>query len=184
MHLWFADKKNYKEVVKKIKLIESYIDANKIKREPIVFRIKDTHTFFAKRDIEIYFPFDKSIKLIYEKFRSNLEKNGLFSKNCRIKIQIGNLKKSFFNSNVIGNLMKKQIEDRIPFRKVLQDSLRIVKKEKIKGIKLQISGRLNGNEIARTEWIKYGQIPLHSIKTNIDYFSCRTFLIYYITRNK
>lgn len=94
----------------------------------------------------------------------------------RVKILKENLKKNELNSDIIANLMKKQIEDRIPFRKVLQNSLKNAKKGKIKGIKLQISGRLNGNEIARTEWVKYGQISLHSLRTNIDYFSCRTFL--------
>nr|AEW13027.1 ribosomal protein S3 [Strombomonas acuminata] len=49
----------------------------------------------------------------------------------------------------------------------------IVKAQKagVKGIKVQIAGRLNGAEIARTEWVREGQVPLHTLKANIDYCS-------------
>jgi small subunit ribosomal protein S3 len=45
-----------------------------------------------------------------------------------------------------------------------------------KGIKIQVSGRLNGAEIARTEWKKYGKIPLHTLNADIDYsqYDCKT----------
>ena len=148
-----------------------------VKKELIFIRIKQISRFFSKKEMDIYLNSNKNIRLIYENLKLNMEKNKIYVKNFCIKALVENLKKIRFNSDIVGSLMKKQIEDRIPFKKVLQNSLKLSKKEKLKGIKLQISGRLNGNEIARTEWIKYGQIPLHSFRTNIDYCSCITFLI-------
>lgn len=55
----------------------------------------------------------------------------------------------------------------------------IMKAQKVgvKGVKIQIAGRLNGAEIARTEWIREGQVPLHTLKANIDYCNYRALEI-------
>lgn len=77
----------------------------------------------------------------------------------------------YSSSSSISYYMKQQLENRIPFRKVLNSVINKVKElnKSIKGIKVQISGRLNGAEIARTEWIRKGQVPLHTLSANIDY---------------
>ena len=62
-----------------------------------------------------------------------------------------------------------QLENRIPFRRAMKRILEYVQKEKIQGIKIQIAGRLNGAEIARTEWVREGRVPLQTLKANIDY---------------
>ena len=73
------------------------------------------------------------------------------------------------NSKIIAGRIKQQLEQRVPFKRVMNAAVAKAQQSKIKGIKVQIAGRLNGAEIARTEWIREGQIPLHTIKANIDY---------------
>lgn len=75
------------------------------------------------------------------------------------------------NSRFLAEFMRQQLEKRTPFRRVMKATILKAQKAGAKGIKVQISGRLNGNEIARTEWVREGQVPLHTLKANIDYFN-------------
>lgn len=81
-----------------------------------------------------------------------------------------NLTKTIFNSSLlIAKYIGGQLEKRVPFRRVLNQTLKQAESNQIKGIKIEISGRLNGNEIARSEWKRVGSIPLHTLTANIDY---------------
>ena len=62
-----------------------------------------------------------------------------------------------------------QLKNRVSFRKAMKKAIELTKKADIKGIKIQISGRLAGKEIARAECIKKGRLPLQTIRTKIDY---------------
>lgn len=85
-------------------------------------------------------------------------------------------------SSFIAFYIKEQLEKRVPFRKLMKLAISKVKQSNstIKGIKVQISGRLNGAEIARTEWVREGQIPLHTLRANIDYSFNKARLIFKI----
>ena len=63
------------------------------------------------------------------------------------------------------------LEKRKSFRKVVKKATEELMKlkSKVKGVKIQVSGRLNGAEIARTEWVKSGRVPLQTLRANIDY---------------
>lgn len=74
------------------------------------------------------------------------------------------------NSRVLTDFIREQLEKRVPFRRVMKNAVMKAQKSGVKGIKVQVAGRLNGAEIARTEWIREGQVPLHTLKANIDYF--------------
>lgn len=80
------------------------------------------------------------------------------------------------NPRFLAEFVRQQLEKRVPFRKVMKNAIMRAQKAGIKGIKIQISGRLNGVEIARTEWVREGQVPLHTIKANIDYCNYRALL--------
>lgn len=73
------------------------------------------------------------------------------------------------HADLVADMLVLQLENRIPFRRAMKRILEYVQKEKIQGIKIQIAGRLNGAEIARTEWIREGRVPLQTLKANIDY---------------
>jgi small subunit ribosomal protein S3 len=69
----------------------------------------------------------------------------------------------------VADFLVEQLQKRIPFRRAMKQALQRVQRAKVKGIKIQISGRLNGAEIARSEWIRDGRVPLQTLRANIDY---------------
>jgi small subunit ribosomal protein S3 len=79
---------------------------------------------------------------------------------------------------ILAEFMRQQLEKRVPFRRVMKTAILKAQKAGVKGIKVQVAGRLNGAEIARTEWVREGQVPLHTLRANIDYCSYKARLIY------
>ena len=71
-----------------------------------------------------------------------------------------------------------QLEKRAPFRRAIRQALRSAQKAGAVGIKVQIAGRLNGAEIARSEWAREGRVPLHTIRADIDYATARAQTVY------
>lgn len=79
------------------------------------------------------------------------------------------IKNSFEDAALIAKYIGEQLEKRIPFRRVIKQTIKKVQYTSIKGLKIQVSGRLNGIDIARSEWKREGKIPLHTLKAKIDY---------------
>lgn len=77
------------------------------------------------------------------------------------------------NPKVLANLVVQQLEKRVPFRRIMRSVIVKAQKAGVKGIKVQIAGRLNGAEIARTEWVREGKMPLHTLSANINFSSCK-----------
>lgn len=114
------------------------------------------------------------IKNYRKKYFSNiLEKASnlttLYSKNPKIIIQVFELINPDTNVYYLADFLTAQIEKRIAFRRAIKKTLRIAQKAKVAGIKIQIAGRLNGAEIARSEWIREGRIPLQTLQADIYY---------------
>lgn len=78
----------------------------------------------------------------------------------------------------IAFFIKSELEKRLPFRRAMKKSLRLAKAKGVKGMKIQISGRLNGAEIARREWERFGAVSLQSLRSKIDYTECVAHTIY------
>ncbi len=79
---------------------------------------------------------------------------------------------------LLADFIVDQLERRVPFRRVLRLAVQRAKQVHVKGIKIQISGRLNGAEIARSEWVRKGQVPLQTLKARMDYSCQRAQTIY------
>lgn len=75
------------------------------------------------------------------------------------------------DAQLISRLIAKQLEKREPFRRAMKAALTSITLQGVKGAKIQLSGRLNGAEMARTEEIRKGQVPLHTLRAKIDYSS-------------
>lgn len=88
------------------------------------------------------------------------------------------IKNQFINAMLIAKFISFQLKQRIPFRRIISIIFQNIKKIILKGIKIQLSGRLNGIEIARREWQLYKQVPLHTLIANIDYISYPVKTIY------
>nr|YP_010197224.1 ribosomal protein S3 [Crassiphycus crassissimus]UAD85028.1 ribosomal protein S3 [Crassiphycus crassissimus]UAD85231.1 ribosomal protein S3 [Crassiphycus crassissimus] len=70
---------------------------------------------------------------------------------------------------LIAEFIVQQLEKRIAFRRVIRQAIQRSQKAKNQGIKIQVSGRLNGAEIARSEWVREGRVPLQTLRAHIDY---------------
>jgi small subunit ribosomal protein S3 len=88
-------------------------------------------------------------------------------KNYSIGIKF--LKNPFEDATLISKYISEQLEKRIPFRRVVKQTIKKVQATTIKGIKIEVSGRLNGIDIARSEWKRDGKVPLHTLCAKIDY---------------
>jgi hypothetical protein len=84
-------------------------------------------------------------------------------------IEIKFIKNPFEDATLIAKFIADQLEKRTPFRRAVKQTIKKVQLTDIKGIKVEVSGRLNGNEIARSEWKREGKVPLHTLNAKIDY---------------
>ena len=106
-----------------------------------------------------------------ERLRNEL--NVLINKNRKspiaVSINIEQIDKLWLDARLVGREVARQLEERVPFRRAMKSAIRNVMKEGAQGVKVQVSGRLGGAEIARTETYKQGRTPLHTIRADIDY---------------
>ncbi len=100
-----------------------------------------------------------------EKIAAKMQK--LTDKNLQIKIK--EIKKSETNAQLIAQNVAKQLENRGAFRRVMKNAISRAVQANVQGIKIKCSGRLGGAEIARSEWMKEGRVPLHTLRSDIDY---------------
>lgn len=166
---WFA-KKNFREYLKqdvqirrhiKKKLRDAGIAAIDIERSSnsmnIIIHTSKPGVIIGRGGAEI-----EALKLeVYKKYLGN--------KKIKVNINIQEVQKPDMNAQLVCHNMVDQIEKRVPFRQVLKRTIESVKKAGAKGIKVSVAGRLNGAEIARTEKLAYGSLPLHTLRADIDY---------------
>ena len=111
-----------------------------------------------------------------ESLLKNIKK--LVNTNRQISINVIEIKKVNLNASLIGDLVVKQLEERVAFRRAIREALQAAQEENVKGIKIQVSGRLNGAEMARTEWIREGRVPLQTLRADINYCKKEANTIY------
>ena len=95
-----------------------------------------------------------------------------------LKVNIEEVRDVNLQAQVIANSIAEQIEKRVAFRKLMKQSLEQVMNAGAKGAKVAIGGRLNGAEIARTEHLALGKIPLHTLRADIDFARSTAFTTY------
>jgi small subunit ribosomal protein S3 len=92
------------------------------------------------------------------------------AKKIDLKIEAQEIKNFEESAALVSQNIAEQLEKRIPFRKVIKSMIDQTSKNKnIKGIKIEISGRLGGAEMSRREWLSKGTIPLHTLRADIDF---------------
>lgn len=87
-----------------------------------------------------------------------------------LKIEVKPVKKMWTSAKLTAEWMAGQIEKRVAYRRVLKQALgNIMRNKEVEGAKVQVSGRLNGTEMARTEWMKEGELKRQSLRSDLDY---------------
>lgn len=102
---------------------------------------------------------------------ANLEKaiRKIEGKNADIKIEVVEIENADLDASVVAQMIARQLENRANFRIVQKKAIRQTMQAGAKGIKTKISGRLNGVEMARAEGYTEGNVPLHTLRADIDY---------------
>ena len=96
-----------------------------------------------------------------------------------INFEIREIKNFWVSSSLVAQWIGSRIERRIPFRKVCRQALeKVALNREVKGVKIKISGRLDGKEIARKEWFRKGEFPLQTIRADVDYAQKRAHCSY------
>lgn len=102
-----------------------------------------------------------------ESLRTGLQE--LLGGNRQIRINVVEVPSVDADAYLIAEYIAQQLERRVSFRRVVRQAIQRAQKAGIQGIRIQVSGRLNGAEIARTEWTREGRVPLHTLRADIDY---------------
>ena len=98
--------------------------------------------------------------------------------NCKVDVKIVEISKPENDASLVAQNIAKQLENRGSFKKAMKKSMQSTLKQGALGIKVSCSGRLSGAEIARTEWYKEGSIPLHTLRSDIDYAIANAYTTY------
>lgn len=179
---WYVDT-NYNEFFHEDILLRTYL-SNKLKQlglynsKILIKRIYDEITLFINiarfkinknKESKINI---KSIDDIIKKEDINIIKNTIIkltNKKVVLKLQIINN----FDSQIIAQYVAKKLEARLQFKAIFNKIINKIEKLKInnryKGLRIQCSGRPNGNDMASIQWSKYKEIPLHSYNVKVDY---------------
>ena len=96
----------------------------------------------------------------------------------QLTINVFEVEKVDLDATLLADLVAEQLEKRIAFRRAIREALQRAQKQNVNGIKIQVSGRLNGAEIARSEWIREGRVPLQTLRADIDYATKEANTIY------
>lgn len=112
-----------------------------------------------------------------ESLRAGLQKE-LGGTDRQIRINVVEVARVDADAALIAEYIAQQLERRVSFRRVVRQAIQRAQRAGIEGIKVQVSGRLNGAEIARPEWTREGRVPLHTLRADIDYAYCTAQTIY------
>ena len=173
--LWFGNKQEFGSL-----LVEDFIIRKHLKKKP---SCQGASKFVIKRmsgKVEVTIHTARPGLVIGKKgaeidlLKAELKK--LIKK--EVWIEVEEVKRPDLNAKLVAEGIARQLERRIPFRRAMKKALAASMDAGAVGIKVQVSGRLGGAEIARTEWYKEGRIPLHTLRANIDYETARAQTTY------
>jgi len=114
-----------------------------------------------------------------ERLKKEIEKFLQTQPKPELRLEIREVRKPWTSARLAVLWIAEQIERRIRYRRVLKQALdKIMANKEVKGARVQVAGRLDGIEIARTEWLKKGEMPRQTIRANIDYAQGEAYCTY------
>ena len=176
---WYANLNQYANILKEDDQIRTYIDT--ISKINSIANVKINRNGLNDQ-IQLNIETGKPGILVGE-LGSGLENllnniKQILPSNRQVTINVLEVEKVDLDANLLADLVVEQLEKRIAFRRAIREALQRAQKQKVKGIKIEVSGRLNGAEIARSEWIREGRVPLQTLRADIDYATKEANTIY------
>ena len=176
---WYADFNRYANILEEDDKIRTYI--NTIAKENSISNVKICRNSLNDQ-IQLNIETGKPGILVgdlgagLENLLKNLKK--ILPTNRQLTINVFEVEKVDLDATLLADLVAEQLEKRIAFRRAIREALQRAQKQNVNGIKIQVSGRLNGAEIARSEWIREGRVPLQTLRADIDYATKEANTIY------
>ena len=164
--IWFAKKKDFGKYLIEDFKIRKYIRKNIVNSgvsEIIIERSSKKCTVSIHTSRPGFVIGKKGADI--EKIKKNIQK----ITESEVAVNIKEIKKPELNANLVAENISQQLVKRIAYRRAMNRAMQSAMRLNAKGIKVMVSGRLAGNEIARTEWLREGSIPLHTLRANVDY---------------
>ena len=173
--VWFSKKREYGKFLIEDYKIREYVKKNVVNSGVSQVLIERTS---KKCIVSIYtsrpgFVIGKKGSDI-DKIKKNLAKIS----STEISLNIKEVKKPELNAYLVAENIAQQLVKRIAFRKTMKRAIQSALRLGAKGIKVCLSGRLAGNEIARTEWQREGSVPLHTFRADVDYAEAEALTTY------
>jgi len=176
---WYANLNQYANILKEDDQIRTYIET--ISKLNSIANVKINRNGLNDQ-IQLNIETGKPGILVgdlgsgLENILKNIKKQ--LPSNRQVTINVLEIEKVDLNANLLADLVAEQLEKRIAFRRAIREALQRAQKQNVNGIKIQVSGRLNGAEIARSEWIREGRVPLQTLRADIDYATSEANTIY------
>jgi small subunit ribosomal protein S3 len=191
--VWYSNFNDYAKILEEDDKIRTYL--NTISRVNAISNVQIRRTI-SQNQVELIIKTGKPGILVgeggkgFKKLLKNLKK--LLPSGRELVVKISEIKMELVNrdAKLLADLVAKQLENRVAFRKATRTVLELAQRQNItidgksikipplNGIKIQVSGRLNGAEIARSEWVREGRVPLQTLRADIDYATAEANTIY------
>ena len=173
--VWFAKKRDYGRLLIEDYKIREYVKKNVVNSGVSQVLIERTS---KKCIVSIYtsrpgFVIGKKGSDI-DKIKKSLSKIS----DTEVSLNIKEVKKPELNSYLVAENIAQQLVKRIAFRKTMKRAMQSALRLGAKGIRVCLSGRLAGHEIARTEWLREGSVPLHTFRADVDYAETEALTTY------
>ena len=173
--IWFSKKRDYGKLLIEDYKIREFIKKNVVNSGVSQVIIERTS---KKCIVSIY---TSRPGFVIGKKGSDIEKiknNLLKISNTEISLNIKEVKKPELNAYLVAENIAQQLVKRIAFRKTMKRAIQSALRLGAKGIRVCLAGRLAGNEIARTEWLREGSVPLHTFRAEVDYAEAEALTTY------
>jgi small subunit ribosomal protein S3 len=169
---WYADTRKYSEVLQ-----EDYIIRQHIERDKTLETAGISKVLIERKADQIELSIHTARPgVVVGRQGSGIEviRQALLKKlgtDRQIRINVIEIAKVDADAALIAEFIAQQLSRRVSFRRVVRQAIQRAQRAEVKGIKIQVGGRLNGAEIARTEQAREGSVPLHTLRADIDYAS-------------
>ena len=173
--VWFSKKREYGKFLIEDYKIREYVKKNVVNSGVSQVLIERTSkncivSIYTSRPVFVIGKKGSDI----DKIKKNLAKIS----STEISLNIKEVKKPELNAYLVAENIAQQLVKRIAFRKTMKRAIQSALRLGAKGIKVCLSGRLTGNEIARTEWQREGSVPLHTFRADVDYAEAEALTTY------
>ena len=177
--VWYANFNQYASILEEDDKIRTYI--NTISRANYISKVKICRNVL-KDHIQLTIETGKPGILVDDMGNGlkNLLKNlkKLLPAGRQLTIKVSEIEFVDLEAKLLADLVAEQLEKRIAFRRATRTVLQRAQRQNVNGIKIQVSGRLNGADIARSEWVREGRVPLQTLRADIDYATTEANTIY------